>query len=149
MSKGYIWAAFLIVVGAIALWYSAVAGYRYYSYARLTAQTRPLAMDWRVVAVSDEQYIPEASYTFQVGGELFSGQTAWHDQTYRNQWGAEESLPEFSKQWRQVWYDSGNPHHSSLQKKFPFKECISAGILWALWLYFVWLGYYVSRFKRL
>jgi hypothetical protein len=148
MPKSTLWQAFLIVVGCIALWYTVMAGYRYYNYARLTAQTSPLSVDWNVVEISEESFIPQATYTFKVEKEVFSGETTWTGQTYLNRWGAEQSLSEFSSQERKVWYDASDPHHSSLQKKFPFKESISAGVLWALWLYFLWLSYYVSRFKR-
>jgi hypothetical protein len=148
MSKNYLWQAFLIVVGAIALWYTAIAGYRYYNYVKLTHQAVPLAVDWGVAEVSDETFIPQASYTFKVRDQTFSGETQWTGEVYRNRWGAEDSLAEFSAQWKRVWYNPENPNHSSLYKKFPFKESISAAMLWALWIYFLWLGYYVSRFKK-
>lgn len=147
MHSNLFYRAFLLMIFLVALWYTVIAAYRYHSYFKLTDQVRVNSIEWDVKEVADDEFYLEARYTFVVKDRSFSGKTSWPTEFYRNRWAAEKDQPYFTKQYRVVWYDQNNPDHSSLQKKFPFKECISAIFLWALLLYFLWLGYYVTKFK--
>lgn len=147
MHKNLFWQAFLGVVFITTLWYSAIAFYSYYSYARLDAQVTPSSMKWEIEEKTAENYFLKAFYHYSVSGHSFEGDTTL-DEPYRNQWAAEQVLKEFLKKQWSVWFDSQDPNYSSLQKKIPFKECISAALLWGLLLYFLWLGFYVTRFKK-
>jgi hypothetical protein len=148
MHKNYLWQAFIAVVFATTLWYTAVAIYSYYSYSHLKAQTTPSAMDWDIEEKSDEDYVVKAIYRFEFQNKSYPGNTSFTDTPYRNHWAAEQAAKEISKKDWKIWFDPQNPHHSSLQKEFPFKECISAAFLWGLVLYFLWLGFYVAKFKN-
>lgn len=148
MHKNTIWQAFIAVIFATTLWYSIVAIYSYYSYVHLKVQTSPSAMDWDIVEKSDEDYVAQSIYRFEFKGKSYPGTTSFTDTPYRNQWAAEQAAREFSKKQWKIWFDPQNPHHSSLQKNFPLKECISALFLWGLVLYFLWLGFYVAKFKN-
>lgn len=147
MHKNVVWQAFLAIVFAVTLWHSVVALYSYYSYSQLKVQTRLTAINWEIEEESEEYYLLKAVYRFQFKGNSYPGNTAWADEPYRNRWAAEQAAKEFSEQKWKVWFNPNDPHHSSLQKKFPFKQCISAIFLWGLLLYFLWLGFYVTRFK--
>lgn len=146
MHKNIFWQFFLFIVGACTVWYSVVAWHAYYRYSHLTAYTVPSAMSWEVEEKSEEHYLLKAFYRFNFQGKSFTGTSVLTDEAYRNLWGAQKALPEYAaKEWR-VWFDSHNPDYSSLQKKFPIKECLSAIFLWGLLLYFLWLGFYVAKF---
>jgi hypothetical protein len=78
---------------------------------------------------------------------MYSGASVLTDEPFRNRWGAQEAITQYAaKEWR-VWFDHKDPDYSSLQKKFPLKECVSAIFLWGLLLYFLWLGFYVAKFN--
>lgn len=147
MHKNYLWQAFLTVVVAATLWYTLSAIYAYYSYSHLKAQASPSTLDWEIVQKSDEDYPVKASYTFEFNNKSYPGSTTFTDTPYRNHWSAEQAVKELSQRKWKIWYDPQNPHHSSLEKKFPFKAVISAVFLCGLILYFLWLGFYVAKFK--
>ncbi len=147
MHSNLLYRGLLLTVFLAALWYSGLAGYRYYNYAHLTAQTRPANIDWQVREQADDDFVMEAFYSFNAGGKTFTGATSWPQEFYRNRQAAEQDKKYFAKQYLQVWYDPSRPTHSTLQKRIPFKECIIAAILWGLFLYFAWLGFYVSKFR--
>lgn len=147
MHNNAIYRAFLLTIMLVTFWYSGVAVYRYYNYARLTAQTQLTSSVWKVHEVAEDEFYLEAFYTFSTGQKTYEGSTSWPGEFYRNSWGAEKDIPYFQKHRRVVWFSPSNPHHSSLQKKFPLKESVSAILLWGLLFYFIWIGFYVSKFK--
>jgi len=146
MHKNLLWQAFLAVVFLITLWYTGTAAYRYYFYSRLTERAPLVSIQWNVKEKASDQYIIEASYRFSLGNESYFGTTTWPNDTFRNSWAAEMAIKqEYSQKPWKIWFDPSNPNHSSLQKRFPFKESISAGFLWILFFYFFWLGFYVAK----
>lgn len=148
MHKNLFWQAFLVVVFSVALWHTGIALYSYYHYAHLKAKIAVTSIDWQIEEKSDENYFLKAFYQYDFRGKSFSGNTVFSEDAYRNHWAAEQAIKEFSSENWKVWFDPQDPAYSSLQKKFPFKEWVSAAILWALTLYFLWLGYYITRFKN-
>ncbi len=148
MHNNFLWQAFLVVVLLVTLAYSGIALYHYYAYSHLTAQTDDIsAMHWQIQEKSDTAFVVKADYTFTIQQQAFEGSTAWTKEPYLNRYAAEQAIKLMTGEHWQVWYDQHNPHRSSLQKQFPIKECLSALFLWVLLLYFVWLGYYVAKFK--
>jgi len=148
MHKNIFWQAFLAILFCANIGYSGMALYHYYSYQRLTNQTFVISsMNWNVIQHAEDDFTLEAKYKFPIHEKTYEGTTAWPKEHYLNQWAAEERTKHTpSGKWK-VWYDQSNPNHSSLEKQFPYKESISAAILWALFLYFLWLGYYVTKYK--
>lgn len=147
MHSNLLYRGFLAAIFLTSLWYTGIAAYRYYTFSSLTAQTHPLSMQWTVHEVAEDDFYLEAAYSFNVDNKSFNGKTAWPRLFYRNKWAAEKDAPHMEKQHQIIWFNPHNPNHSSLQKSFPIKECISAVFLWGLFLYFLWLGYYVTKFK--
>jgi hypothetical protein len=147
MHKNIFWQAFLIVIFLIVLWYTGVALYRYYTYSRLTSFTQAIQIEWTVRERASDEYVLEASYLFEANGTSQKGKMDLKHEIYRNRWAAEQMIPQYTKRNWTVWYDPSQPNHSSLQKSFPLKESISAGFLWILFFYFLWLGFYVAKYK--
>jgi hypothetical protein len=147
MHKNYFWQAFLIVVFAVTLWYTTTAITAYYSYSHFNSQTDLSALNWEVVKESEEDFVTKAVYTFEFHDKSYPGTTTLKDTPYRNHWAAEQAVKELSKRHWKVWFDPQNPDYSSLEKSFPFKATFSAIFLWGLILYFLFLGFYVTKFK--
>lgn len=122
-------------------------GYTYYSgskwirYATLTHRVPVTTVYWSMHSFDHDTFAAQADYEFRFNHILYKGRTLWdHGERYRNPWALEGPLETLSNQKWKVWFDPANPNHSSLQKKFPVKECVSTAILWLLMSYFIVLG---------
>lgn len=147
MHKNILWRAFIAFIFIATLWYTVIAVYRYHNYKSLNAQVDVTAIQWHAIEESPESFTIQANYRYTFNGNTYTGSSAW-DSVYRNDWAAQEDIADFSKKRWKVWIDPGNPDHSSLQKKFPLKECISSVVLWGIFLYFLSLGFYVAKIKN-
>lgn len=104
-------------------------------------------MSWHVVEHGADSYTLEADYKFVVEGKSLSGSTDLTSDSYLNRATAESAIPNTSQRPWKVWYDSDNPDYSSLEKDFPIKYYIYTIMLWGILLYFLWLGFYITKFK--
>lgn len=123
-------------MASVALWFSGLALTELYTYSMLTAHTPAQSIQWSVVEASEERYLLQGTYVFFVEDAQYSGATTLQ-QRYRNAWAANQAIPEHASQQWKVWYSPTHLTHSALQKNFPFKECISALILWGIAVYFI------------
>jgi hypothetical protein len=147
MHKNILWKAFLAAIFVTTLWYTIVAVYRYNDYSSLQTQAPVTEIQWQTIEDSSESFSLQAHYRYEFNGKSFTGSSPWKE-VYRNSWAAEQDIKEFSKVKWKVWIDPNHPDHSSLQKYFPFKECISSALLWGIFLYFLSLGFYVAKIKH-
>ena len=106
------------------------------------------SLDWSVKQINSEEFVPYAHYTFNAGGKLFNGEGVLKSNRARNAWAIEHDISSFGAKPRQIWYNPSDPRQSALQKIFPLKECLSAGALLALWIYFLGLGFYVGKLNH-
>jgi hypothetical protein len=152
MHKNPFFLTLLACLAAAALTYSVIAIYKYIRYASLTATAQAEEMQWDIKAharmkpldlILADHYFVQAHYNFYDKDKKHAGKTRFKE-SYLNSWAAEQAIKDFEKQSWTVWYEPGKGNHSTLQKNFPLKECISAGVLWALLVYFIWLGCYVA-----
>ena len=129
------------------MWITIKAIYLAYLYSSLNASTSIQEIKWTVEQLHEDRFVLKADYTFTVKDQQFSGETLFTNDVFWNPWTAQDALKVYDQKDWTVWYSGGNPQYSSLQKNFPLKECISAGVLWILMLYFFGLGYYVATRK--
>ena len=94
------------------------------------------------------RYFLEAHYEFSRESKTYQGQTDFREETYINTWAAEQQILYNKNQTWKVWYQPKKFTHSSLQKKFPAKECGSAAVLVGLLIYFIFLGFYTGPLYR-
>jgi len=145
MFQNKIWLAFVAVVTATVLWFTFRAFTELYYYQALSYQAPAETTEWSVKTLYDDRFVLRANFTFFIEGKLHHGTTVFSSSTFRNPWAAEQALAKYSNKKWNVWYSPDDFSRSTLQKSFPVKECFSAGILWALLIYFVGLGYYVKK----
>lgn len=139
--------AFMLILGFVVCGYTGTALWRWYGYISLSKQAKVETVEWSIVERGSSSYVMNGKYRFDLQGTKFEGETDFSDDNYLNGWSAEQGLKNYqAKSWN-VWYQPSNPHYSSLQKKFPLKECLSAVVMWGLWFYFFWLGVYVAQKK--
>jgi len=135
---------FILIVFCVVLWFSGKAAVRLYSYYTLTAHASLSRMDWSIREISSDHYAVEAHYEFLANEAVEKGDVSFDEPPFRNTYAAEVGIKAYEAQNWTVWYNPNHPSNSSLQKKFPYKECISAALLWVLLFYFVWLGHYYA-----
>jgi Protein of unknown function (DUF3592) len=143
LSKRF-WTIFLTVLGLVALWYGSVMLYRVFEWNRLRAQPVLTKVLWTVQEQSSERFVLKADYSFEVDGKVYSGTHLFKDSPYRNAWGAEHALIAYQNQSWHAWFDPSNPTHSSLEKRFPLKDCVYAITLLGIFLYFLFLSRWIE-----
>lgn len=144
MHRNPYWMLFMILFLLGILGYSTYAFYEVWQYMRLDKQVKAQSIQWSIITASDEAYIPNASYSFKMGGKDYKNYTRLNE-TYLNEWAAQEAIDRLKQAPPLVWFDSSSPDISTLQKNFPLKASLYAILLWMLGLYFAGLGYYVNR----
>lgn len=157
MHKNSLWLSFLGALLLLVTIFGSISFYKVWDYTRLDAITSAEKIDWSIVELKrhslfeligfgDELFTLRGEYSFRVGENIFLGSTTLTEPLFRNLYAVEEELISIRTKPAKVWYDSSNPSYSSLQKKFPFKECLSTAIMLGLLLYFIWIGYKVGRY---
>jgi hypothetical protein len=148
MSQNKVWIAILALVGAIALWFCAKALYQVYDYVRFDSQTVAEVESWSVEQVGSDRFALRAVYGFQVGEELYEGESYVPKLVFLNALAAKRRIEELESGGWAVWYRSRNPALSRLGKVFPYKQCAYALILLGVMVYFIFLGRMAGRADR-
>lgn len=148
MHKNIFWLCFLGVIAACTLGYTSFTAYQLWGYAAYSQEVEPQELLFNVVLRNGEFYtVAHYSYVYQ-GKQIKShSELAGSD---LNRWAAEKKIKNLQtgslqKRLPQAWINPRKPHDSTLQKNFPIKECISTTLLWGIFGYFLWLGFYVAR----
>ena len=144
MHRNPLWLVFISIVILAGMGYTAYAVVKVWQYVRLDTKTISQEIQWTIVSLKEDAFIPLAHYFFNVDGKNYKGQTRWQE-IYLNEWTAREAVSRLKQSPPPVWFDSSSPEISSLQKIFPIKECIYTALLWMLGSYFFFLGYYVTH----
>jgi len=148
MHNNRYWLAFLIVLGLCVTGYTTYTLYYLFQYVILSQQAPVQDIRWSYKEVHSEEYVLHADYRLQLPTQVVDGGSDLPSQRLLNPWAAEQAIKKMQTRSWKAWYNPRNPHNSALQKYFPTKECISALVLWALLLYFVFLGFYVTKYGR-
>lgn len=146
MHRNPYWLILLAVVGSIVLYCSVDAWVKFHRYHTLNGTIKPIELTWSVQTYGEEEYGIEAHYRYYVASQEYRGQEEFLPRP-RNPWAAQDLVKFYKTEAWLVYFSNHNPQDSTLQKSFPLKESISALILWILFVYFLWLGYYVANYK--
>lgn len=144
--KSIPWLIFLGLIASLTLGYTGFFLVKFYDYAILTKQVPSTSVQWSIHSHDEDVFSAQADYTYTFEGKQYEGRTQWDDgERYPNPYALEKLMNSLSTQDWQVWLNAWDPADSSLQKKFPTKECLSTVILWLVFAYFVMLGKYAKR----
>lgn len=144
MYKNILIVSLLLISGFAATLYTANLSIDLLQYRSRTLAAKTEILSWEVVKVSSEKYKFKGIFTFKFQGENFAGETVMSSPSFRNPIAAKDALGEQPKS-SHVWVNLRNPSRSSLENPFPTKPLVSTGILWGLWVYFVFVGLYVRK----
>lgn len=144
MHRNPLWIFLLSLIILGGLGYTTYTLVKVWQYLRLDQHVDAQNIQWSVLSLNEEAFVPLANYSFVVRNQSYQGQTRWQE-VYLNSWTAQEAIMRLKKSPPPVWFDSSSPEISSLQKLFPLKESLYSLLLWILSLYFLGLGYYVKQ----
>jgi hypothetical protein len=147
MHQNTYWIGFLSLIALCVSGYTIYTGIKLYDYSRLTYSLSPQQVDWSVVKMEADTFIPHVHYQFSFKSKTYSGSTEWQTH-YLNEWAAREAIKRLKQQTLPIWIDPFSPAHSTIQKTFPLKPTLYMALLWALLVYFIGLGRYMMRFKN-
>lgn len=148
MHKNKIWLAFLALITLVVAWFIWGTVDKLRDYAAFTRASKTADIEWSVYSDSQNTYYLKGIFSFVDKAKKYSGETILFHESYSNPSAAERAIPQhIANNWK-VWYDPDNPKNATLVKKFPTKELISTAILVGLWIYFIWLGFYVTQFTK-
>ncbi|MEC7840263.1 MAG: hypothetical protein VX777_09525 [Chlamydiota bacterium] len=148
MHNNKIWLGFLAIMTLAVLWFTWGTAIKIYDYFSYKEYSKALNVRWKKEKIDTDHYLLTATYSFKHHGKNHEGEMLFEKPVYQNPWAAEQAITmNTAKPWR-VWFSPSQPSRSTIIKKFPMKEAASTVILWGLWIYFLWLGVYVTQFKR-
>lgn len=139
------WLFFLFLLGLGTIGYTGWTAYKGWSYWQLSRQVAPSSLHWSSVKWEEGDFQVQGDYTFSYEGKDYQG-SSFMPEHYLNTWATQEAISRLSVQHPMIWFNPQDPANSTLQKRAPIKEFVSAAVLWTVCLYFVGLGRYVARY---
>ena len=140
-----LWLGLMILTAAISLWFTGKATHGLWVYSRLAAQTQAAPKEWSVLEIGSSEYVLVSRYAYRIGEAEYEGKTIFKKPSFLNRASAEASIKDWTAHSWNVWYDPSHPLDSSLQKIFPFKNCIHALLALGVLGYFYYLRSYAQR----
>lgn len=137
-----VWFLLVFISGAIALWFCSLAIMGSWNYLRLAGKTTALVDTWEVQEINSSRFQVLAHYSYQVLEKSYQGQTFFKEPSYHNRPSAEADIQKLKDFEWDVWFDPKHPEVSSLQRIFPFKDCIYGLLTLGVFIYFLILRYF-------
>lgn len=146
MHSNKYWLGFLMLITLAMVWFTWQTIGKTTDYYTLSNSIDAATIAWSPIKKGDDHYLLSAEYTFHVNNQNIHKKEVLSTPVYPNPWAVEQAASkQNTKQWK-VWYSPDAPQKASLERNFPTKELVSMVILWGVWIYFVCLGFYVTRF---
>ncbi|MGM0440234.1 MAG: DUF3592 domain-containing protein [Chlamydiota bacterium] len=145
MYKNPVWVIFLTVMSLVAVAFMGFAGYKILKYRSYSTCALPTSVEWSVKAISHSKYLVKADFDYIVEGQKYHGKTVLRNKIFINPSAAEQALEEYRGQCWTVWYNPRKPQQATINRRFPLKVTIYAGILGLMLIYFIGLGIYVKK----
>jgi hypothetical protein len=131
---------FLVIAsGAICLYFLGKVSIQLWDYLQLKKYTEVVITNWEIEDISSSKYFIAAAYQYEVNSRQYIGKTVFFTPKYLNRFSAETDLQKWCNYRWQAWYNPSDPGYSSLQRIFPYKNCIYAIICSGLFIYFCFL----------
>jgi hypothetical protein len=130
----------------VTLWFLGRAGSGLWCYWQLEASAPAHVHKIKVCQLSESSYKLKVYYTFlqgKVRGSMIMG-TPY----YMNRSSAEKAAERMKGQFLQAYYDPSKPSHSSLEKKFPWKDILYSVMGLGVTFYFLGLRRYVENLSK-
>lgn len=136
---------FCLLIGA-AIWFMMSAAWALFDYNRYSHPIIVIVEGWEATEPKKDAFKVLVHFSFEKNGEKILGK-AFLERSYPNRWAAEKAAQ--SKKSTTVlegWMDPKNPKRVVLERDFPWKKVLSAGVILGVFGYFVCLALYTRRF---
>lgn len=143
--KKKLWWGLIALSALTAVWMLAILTFKLHIYYFLDESTEAKDMKWSVVCEDASTYYLRGNYLYVVDGELLSGTQLLKRTEYSNEFQAKAVIAKMDGEAQLVYYAKSRPFKSSLERVFPYKECLHLLISLAIFAYFLWLQVYVKR----
>jgi hypothetical protein len=128
---------FMLVLSiTICLFTSIKAAKGYMLYFLLSAQETALIDAWTIEKKDDANFAIQIHYHFFVAGKKVEGATELTKPFYPSKPLAEKAIISLQKQSWNVFFSKDRIEKNSLQRKFPFQECIHSFLALGVVIYF-------------
>jgi hypothetical protein len=148
MHPNKIWLVFLASITLVVIWFSWGTVSHVMHYFSLEKKAKVIDSEWTILKIQDDQYQVQADFTFEYQEKQYRGFDIFEKPIYPNPWAAEYGVKEMKAKELFAWFYPKKPTNSSLEKHFPLKSILSSIILIGLWIYFIWVGFYVTQFRK-
>ncbi len=133
-----VWIVLLSVTSLILVGFSVKMTSRFNEYFSLNNVSKAVSMDWEILEKSSSSFALLVSYQFNpLEKGLIRGVTELPKPHFLNLPSAERAVKELSGKSWDVFYNEKDPSISSLQKIFPFKDCIQTVLTLGVFVYFL------------
>ena len=139
--------AILLAILTCAALYTIKSGNKVYNYYSLTIKVPVQKINFSIKKISANKYILCADYNYLFNKNLFHVSEDLFSTLSFSLIGAEKNQNEMEKEQHGAWINHKKPATGTLFKKFPTKDLIHTGIIWAILLYFCGLAYYLKSQK--
>lgn len=139
------WPIFLSVVSISVVAFTSILSIDLYRYYQLKCAVPVEHMEASIHQLAANRYCVELNYLYQVNAHKYSRSQQLNKIIYKNTWLAAREAKNLEENPVSVWYNPHKPQLGTVSKAFPYKRLFSTSILYAVFLYFCFLGRFVLK----
>jgi hypothetical protein len=143
-----IWIWSLLFLFGVTIYYDTTAYRAVTEYNSYTKESPGVVTEYRVVNPFTDYYYLEVAYFYEYSGQKYRNQQRLEGMLFRNRFSAEEEGKKYVDQVVAVWVNEEAPATGMIERIFPLREAVYAGLLSVLTLYWFGLGLYIAKIKR-
>ncbi|MBN2479881.1 MAG: hypothetical protein JXA94_06605 [Parachlamydiales bacterium] len=141
------WILVFIITFSICIYFSAVAINKVYKYLILNEKTYAVDKKFEIKNKNDDYFYVVLSFEYEAFNKKYSKNVSLKGK-FLNQFSAKEFIDKSSNKKLLIFFNKKNPNIFSIEKKFPYKNCIYAFITIGILIYFLILKAYISRIEK-
>lgn len=135
----------LVVTALVSVFFLGKSSLGIWGYFSLDGKAKAFTEGWKVEEKDSSSYSILVSYHFFVEKERVEGQTELVKPYFLNKESAEKAVKKLSSQNWEVFFCKRSIEKNSLQRTFPFQQCIHAFLVLGVLVYFALLKKWVNR----
>ncbi len=135
----------VVVTALVSVFFLGKASLGIWGYFSLDGKAKAFTEGWKVEEKDSSSYSILVSYHFFVEKERVEGQIEFVKPYFLNKESAEKAIKKLSLQDWEVFFPKTNVWKNSLQRTFPFQDCIHAFLVLGILVYFSVLKKWARR----
>jgi hypothetical protein len=141
-----VWIGLLSVTSLVSVFFLAKTSCQLSAYFSLNREAQALSTSWSISEKSPSAFALQVSYLFDpVTKDPLQGVMEFSKPYFLNHPSAQRAIDSFSQKSWNVFYNEKDPTINSLQKIFPFKECLQSLLTLGVFVYFLFFRKIMER----